>query len=243
MYRHTTFRKLSLLVLLSVLLLSINALAEVPEYTVCRTSGKIVLDGVLDEDDWLKAQSAGKFQFPWWAEGEKEQTEVKMLWNDNFLYLSFKCDDKHIHADHYNINSATYEDDCVELFWNPVPDSGSDYYMFEINCIGIPKSLRKSDRITVMLPYITQSIQGTLNDDTDTDTGWIIEMAVRFDEYTEISTDTPPEPGDIWRIGLNRCGGETNPQYSQWSPSQTDKPNFHQPDDFGKIIFSDETVK
>lgn len=243
MYRHTTFMKLSLLVILSVLLLSINAHAEVPEYTVYHTSGKIVLDGVLDEDDWSNAQSAGDFQFPWWTEGEKEQTGVKMLWNDDFLYLSFRCDDKHIQADHYNVNSATYEDDCVELFWNPVPDKGSDYYMFEINCIGVPKSLRKSDRITVMLPYITQSIQGTLNDDTDTDTGWIVEMAVRFDEYTEISPGTTPEPGDIWRIGLNRTGGETNPQYSQWSPSQTDRPNFHQPDDFGTIVFSDETVK
>ncbi|MBN1292581.1 MAG: carbohydrate-binding family 9-like protein [Candidatus Latescibacteria bacterium] len=217
--------------------------ADVPEYTVYRAADKITLDGILDEADWSKAQPVGDFSFPWWSGGEKEQTEVKLLWNDDFLYLAFRCDDKHIWADHFNVNSSTYEDDCVELFWNPAPDDQSDYYMFEINCIGVPKSLRRSDRITVMLPYITQTIQGTLNNDSDTDSGWVIEMAVRFDEYNEVSQGKTPVAGDIWRIGLNRCGGKTDAQYSQWSPSQTDSPNFHQPNDFGKIIFSGKTVK
>lgn len=233
-------------ILLSMLLCcSVSALADVPEYTVKRATGKIVLDGLPDEEDWTAAASVGDFQFPWmsWTPGDKEQTEVKLLWDDTFLYLAFRCDDKHIWADHYTINSSTYEDDCVELFWNPDPDHQSDYYMFEINCIGVPKSLRRSDRITVMLPYITQSFQGTVNNDGDTDTQWIMEIAVRFDEYTELYSGKAPEPGAMWRIGLNRCGGKTNPQYSQWSPSQTTSPNFHQPNDFGKIVFSGEAVR
>jgi len=217
--------------------------ADVPEYHVKRTTEKIVLDGILDEADWAAAEPVGEFVFPWWESGEKERTEVKMLWNDTFLYVAFKCDDKHIWADHYNINDRTYEDDCVELFWNPSPDRQQYYYQFEINCIGNLLSVKRPDRATIMLPHITQSIQGTVNDDTDTDTGWVIEMALRFAEYPELFTAAPPKPGDMWRIGLNRCGGKTNPQYSQWSPSQTDKPNFHRPEDFGKLFFSGEPVR
>lgn len=220
-----------------------DAWTEQSEYTVMRATDKIVLDGILDEDDWTSAPVTGDFAFPWHESGEQEQTEVKMLWDDTFLYIAYYCHDKHITASHYTVNSATYNDDCVELFWNPAPEDGSDYFMFEINCIGVPKSLRRSDRITVMLPYISQSINGTLNDDTDTDTGWVIEMAVRFGEYTEIGAAETPEPGTIWRVGLNRCGGKTNPQYSQWSPSQTDRPNFHSPDDFGFITFSPDSVR
>ena len=233
-----------LLLVFAGMCVSVFASADVPEYTIKRSTEKIVLDGILDEGDWAVAEPVGEFHFPWWEEGEKEQTEVKMFWDNTFLYVSFKCEDRHIRADHYNTNARTYNDDCVELFWNPNPqEQKEDYYQFEINCIGNLLSVRKSNRRTIMLPYITQTIQGTVNDDTDMDTGWIIEMAVRFSEYPELSERETPLPGDMWRVGLNRCGGVTNAQYSQWSPSQTDRPNFHKPDDFGEIIFSGETVK
>lgn len=235
-------RVITVLAALIILFLPHFVSADVPEYYVKRATEKIVLDGILDEGDWAAAEPVGDFVFPWWTSGEKEQTEVKMLWNDTYLYLAFKCDDKHIWADHYNINDPVSRDDCVELFWNPSPDEQSYYYQFEINCIGNLLSVKKPDRKTIMLPHITQSIQGTVNDDTDTDTGWIIEMALRFSEYTELFSGETPASGDMWRIGLNRCGGKTNPQYSQWSPSQTDKPNFHRPDDFGKLFFSGEPV-
>lgn len=222
---------------------SAAAIAEVPEYTAKRATEKIVLDGILDEADWAAAESVGDFVFPWWTEGAKEQTEAKLMWNDEFLYVSFRCDDAHIWAEYFNTNSATYNDDCVELFWNPSPETQNDYYQFEINCIGNLLSVRKSNRATIMLPHITQSIQGTVNNDSDTDTGWIVEMALRYSDYTMLSDGSTPENGTVWRIGLNRCGGKTNAQYSQWSPSQTPRPSFHQPNDFGRLVFSTEPVR
>jgi len=223
-----------------------TANAEVPEYSVRRTTGSIVLDGILDEADWARAEPVGEFVFPWWTEGEKEQTEVKMLWDDNFLYAAFTCRDKHIWAEHYNTNSATYQDDCVELFWNPNPDAGAMYNMFEINCIGTLLSVYNnferpfSDRESrIMIPRIARRIHGTVNNDNDCDTGWTLEIAVRFADYPELSARERPRPGDVWRVGLNRCGGKTNPQYSQWSPTQADRPNFHRPEDFGRIVFSE----
>jgi len=243
------YKLLFSLIFLFFFFLSVQA--EVPEYIVKRSTEKIVIDGILDENDWAAAQSAGEFKFPWWEKGEKEKTEVKMLWDDTFLYVSYKCDDKHIRAEHYDTNSTTYKDDCVEMFWDPNPeDSRRKYNMFEINCIGnllsvyVGSGENIHQRVSrIMVPHIAQSIQGTVNNDEDIDTGWIIEMAVRFSDYPELSKRKKPIDGDMWKVGLNRCGGKTNPQHSQWSPSQTPKHNFHRPEDFGKIIFSSEKVR
>ena len=224
--------------------------ADIPEYYVKRTTEKIVIDGILDESDWDAAQSVGNFQFTRYKEGEKEQTEVKLLWDDTFLYISYKCDDKHIWAEHYDTNATTYMDDCVELFWNPNPEVGNAYNMFEINCIGnllsvynnFERSIHERDS-RIMVPHIAQTVQGTVNNNEDIDTGWIIEAAVRFSDYPELSKSESPIAGDMWRVGLNRCGGKTNPQTSQWSPTLDPKKGFHDFTVFGKIIFSDESVR
>jgi len=227
------------------------AWAQLPEYTVRRTTEKIVIDGIPDEKDWEAAESVGPFKFPWHEEGEKEQTEVKMLWDDTFLYLAYKCDDKHIWAEIYDTNATTYKDDCVEFFWDPNPaDPKRKYNMFEINCIGNLLSVYVGsgesihERVSrIMPPHIAQTIRGTVNDDSDTDEGWILEVAVRFSDYPELFNAETPEDGDMWRVGLNRLGGRTNKQSSMWSPPDTEKSSFHVPEFFGKIFFKREPVR
>jgi hypothetical protein len=240
-------RLLSLLLLAGLIAPTVSA--EVPSYTVYRARAPITIDGFLEELDWQSAPSVGAFQFPWTVSGEKEQTEVKMLWDDKYLYVSYTCDDKHIWAEHYTTNTDTYKDDCVEMFWSPHNETAEwyPYFMFEMNCIGNLLSVFNSGdksifQNEIMPPHMAQSIRGTVNNDADADTTWVLEIAIRFDDYPELTTRTP-KAGDIWRVGLNRCGGKTNPQSSQWSPSQTPKSNFHRPQDFGRIIFSDLPVR
>ncbi len=237
----------SLLVFAALLLCySVSSRAEQPQYTVKRATEAILPDGVLEEEDWKSAVSFGDFVFPWWTSGEKEQTEAKMLWDDNFLYLSFVCRDKHIWADHYNTNASVSVDDAAEIFWNPSPETQSTYYQFEINCIGNLLSVWKNGsnpRPVILVPHIGRVVKGTVNKDSDADSLWVLEIAIRFDDYPEIARSTVPKAGDMWRINLNRCGGKTNLQYSQWSPSRTAQPQFHSPEDFGRIYFSNEPVR
>ena len=223
------------------------AFAEPPSYTAYRTSGGIVLDGILDESDWALAPSLGDFSFPWWSEGTKEQTEAKMLWDNTYLYIAISCDDRYIWADHVNTYDWTYKDDCAEFFWNPSPDQSDTYYFFEMNCIGNilcvwdyqGEFLENKAR----LPRIATAVNGTVNKDYNVDTGWVLEIAIRFDDYTELYDGRTPDPGDVWRVNVNRCGGQKNAQYSQWSPSRTEQPNFHRPEDFGYLSFSGKTVE
>jgi hypothetical protein len=237
-------------VLLGAALWAVAVSAELPEYTVLRPAGKIVLDGVLDDEDWVAAPACAPFQFPWWTAGDQEQTEVKLLWDDTFLYVAYACQDQHISADHYNTHSHTFADDCVEMFWSPAPADPQWYNMFEFNCIGNLLSVytgpgvdtqARSSRILV--PHVTQSIRGTVNNDADVDTSWVLEVAVRFSDYKELYDGSTPKDGDLWRVGLNRCGGRVNPQFSQWSPSHTSSPSFHNPADFGVVRFSARTAR
>jgi len=230
------------------LLFPLTVQAELPEYTVMRATGKIVIDGILDEADWAAAKSVGDFQFPWWKSGDREQTEAKMLWDDNFLYLSFRCQDRHIWADHWDTNSATCLDDAAEIFWNPDPQAVGGYNMFEMNCIGnvlsVCNDLKKPILENKTLPpHIGHALKGTLNNDSDEDKEWVLEVALRFSDYPGLFDGKTPNDGGMWRVGLNRCGGKTNEQFSQWSPSQTPAPNFHAPKDFGKIFFSMKKVR
>ncbi|MFC1552374.1 carbohydrate-binding family 9-like protein [Candidatus Latescibacterota bacterium] len=252
---------LSLSIIISTSLYAADEEPGRPEYTIKRSTEKIVIDGVLDDPDWGAAESVGEFVFPWYnyekrevvRKAELEKTEVKVLWDDDFLYVYYKCEDKHIWADHYDSNSQTYKDDCVELFWNPNPDESNAYNMFEINCIGNLLSVyndperrgsrgKRQDRI-IMVPHIAQSIKGSVNNDEDIDDVWIIEMAIRFDDYPDLLKEKPKN-GTMWRAGLNRCGGMTNWQDSMWAPEWGKTVgSFHLYPFFGKLYFSDESVK
>jgi len=54
-----------------------------------RATGPITVDAQMDEADWAEAQVAGKFkqQFPYDSSFAKSQTEVRMTYDDNFIYL------------------------------------------------------------------------------------------------------------------------------------------------------------
>jgi len=255
-------------------MISISALAAPPEYTAKKTGSNMVMDGILDEPAWQKAKPVGPFVFQWYESGEKEQTEAKIIWDNERIYFAFKCDDKHIWAEHFVHFDPVSRDDCCEAFIRPSP-SGSenlDYLNYEINCIGT-RLLGYHARSRDLNLYwkdvsgieIGRTINGTCNNDEDIDEGWVLEFSVPFSHFKAFETRYkdrrrgepagtpehidgfkaafPPKDGQVVYVGLHRCGGKTNLQYSQWAPSQTEKPSFHQPQDFGKVTFSTEVLK
>lgn len=228
------------------------AFAAPPEYTAMKAGCRMVMDGILDEPAWQNTQPVGAFQFPWYESGEKEQTEAKIVWDDERIYFAFTCDDKYIAAGQFSPNSPVSLDDCCEAFIAPVPDGPErlDYINYEVNCIGTwltgyhaksrDKNLGKWDDGHLV---IGRNIKGTCNKDDDTDEGWVLEFSVPWSHFKEFDVTFPPRDGQVIHIGLNRCGGKVDAQYSQWAPSQTEKPQFHAPEDFGKVILSTKELR
>jgi hypothetical protein len=226
--------------------------AAPPEYTAMKTGCVMAMDGILDEPAWQKAQPVGAFQFPWYESGDKEQTVAKILWDDTRIYFAFSCDDAHISAGIFNTNGGVSGDDCCEAFISPVPEGPArlDYINYEINCIGTWLTGYHAKSRNKDLGYwadghlvIGRYIKGTCNKDDDVDTGWTLEFSIPWSHFKDFGASFPPKNGQVIHVGLNRCGGKTNPQYSQWAPSQTPQPNFHRPEDFGKVALSTKILK
>jgi hypothetical protein len=218
-----------------------------PVYLIHRAGTLITIDGKLDEPAWVAAPDVGPFHFPWWKAGKKEQTVAKMLWDDENLYVACICEDAHITAQTREHDGPVAQDDCFEIMFAPNPDKPEVYFNIEWNVIGGyvdnfrpngPKKPRapKWDAEGVK---IAGSYVGTLNDDSDTDQYWIAEAAIPFKNFAFVGAQTPPKPGYQWLLNLNRHGGKTNMQYSQWSPGDTPTPTFHTPHRFGLAVFSD----
>lgn len=221
-----------------------------PEYSVQRVSSPLVIDGRLDEAAWFAAPAVGEFVFPWWKDGKREQTCAKLLWDDEYLYLAFVCQDAHITARHTERDGKIPEDDCVELMIAPDADRPRVYFNIEFNVLGgILDNFRPDGPDKPRAPKwdaegvkIAGSHSGTLNDDTDVDRSWQVEVAIPWKNFAAQAKSVPPRPGAAMRINLNRHGGRTNPQYSQWAHAGTTKPSFHTPDRFGRIVLAERVA-
>ena len=221
-------------------------------YTIRRATGPLQMDGVLDEGDWLACQSVGPFQFPWHQEGEKEQTIAKLLWDDENLYASWHCHDRHISARETQKNGRVWEDDCVEVFISPNPEKPFNYYTFEINCVGTALNMCRCDWYPQEERFwepegvvIGHSIPGPTKGESPDDRAWAIEVAIPLYNFQRDAAHIPPRGGDGWRLNLNRCGGTTNAQLSLWSTVEQPPSNpwFHWPPNFGMVAFSREPVR
>jgi cellulose/xylan binding protein with CBM9 domain len=221
-----------------------------PSYTIYLAGGPITIDGRLDEPAWFAAPSVGPFRFAWWKAGKKEQTVAKMLWDDEYLYVAFLCQDAHVSAVQTRHDTSVWLDDCVEVFVAPERNRPDAYFNLEMNVNGAvyddfhphgAGSERRPGWNAKGLQIATH-VNGTLNNDADQDDSWTLEVAIPFKAYRQSLPNVFPKPGDVWRLNLNRCGGKTNEQFSQWAPGTEKMPQFHTPRDFGFVHFSAERM-
>ncbi len=220
-----------------------------PEYEIARTTSKITINGKFDEAAWFAAPAVGKFQFPWYESGAREQSIVKLLWDDDRLYIASLCEDRHITALHEKHDEPVATDDCIEIMLAPNAARPAFYFNVEWNVIGgyvdghrpngpnAPRVEWNAEGVELAGSFI-----GTLNDDADEDEYWCVEVAIPWQNFESHMASNPPLAGAEFRANFNRHGGVTNEQYSQWSAADTPTPAFHVPHRFGLLRLSSETV-
>ena len=205
------------------------------------TDSEIKIDGQLDEAAWESAQSAD-FQFTWGVDGEKEGTKAKLLCDDEHLYVGFVCQDAYIWAVNTERDSQVYRDDCVEVFTSPNPDQLEKYFNIDMNVNAASLDHFHPEGPGSKVGWdpevlIATSVNGTQNKDDDKDKSWTLEVRIAFASFEGVAKSIPPNDGDEWRLNLNRLGGETNNEKSQWNAGDPDEPSFHAPDYFGRVFF------
>lgn len=212
--------------------------------TVQHTDQMIEIDGRRDEAAWDEVSSVGDFVFTWWNEGDgqRQQTDARLLWDDENLYISFYCLDRDVKATRTERDSDVYRDDCVEVFASPELSHPENYFNLEINARGTlldnyrPDGKNPDQEWNPSGIRIATTIAGTLNDSTDLDKGWLVEVAIPFKIFKHALPHGHPQSGDRWRLNLNRLNDNMKVK-SQWSQGDRNFPRFHHPEYFGFVQF------
>src|ERR1035437_9158280 len=193
-------------------------------YTCRRAPSAIRIDGRLDDAAWKRAPWTARFVD---IQGKKQprprfRTCVKMLWDDEYLYVGAELEEPHVWATLTEHDSVIFRDNDFEVFLNPSGD-GRNYFEFEINALNtgwdlfLPKPYREGGKAdnSWEIPGLRTAvaIQGTLNDARDRDRGWTVKMARGDTGHLERRARPRPglDGGDGFSLGgvrLARAGAQ-----------------------------------
>lgn len=190
-------------------------------YSCCQTDTPLTIDGLIGEAAWEKADWTLDFVD---IEGRAQpaprfQTRVKMLWDETYFYVAAEMEEPHVWAKLTERDAVIYHDNDFEVFIDPNGDT-HEYYELEINAFGTEWDLFLGKPYRDGGPAIHSwdiqglktavSIDGTLNDPTDEDRGWSVEIAFPWSVLKECAhKDSPPKPGDQWRVNFSRVEWQT----------------------------------
>lgn len=221
------------------------AAAERPVYEVARTGVPIKVDGRLDDPSWEKAAVIDRFVSNADGGAAVAATEARLLYDDRFLYFAFRCADENVWATMNRRDAHLWTEEVVEVFLQAMPAQTS-YIELEVNPLGtmidiflldIRKPLRYESWNSEKLQWAVQ-VDGTV-DGKPGDRGWTCEIALPHDDVVP-APNTPPRPGDRWRLNLYRVDKLPRPALTAWSPTM--RSDFHVPSMFGEIVFTDRKV-
>lgn len=163
--------------------------------------------------------------------------EVRMLFSEDHLYARFDAIQAEplIVRDQPNLESKTiglWDRDVVEIFIAPDANEPRKYLEFEAapngEWVDLAIDLTSGERVTDR-EYISR-----------------MEAAARIEEEAVVTAikipwtafGRRPETGEVWPGNLFRCvGRDPGRGYLAWSPTLTERPNFHVPERFGEFEF------
>jgi Carbohydrate-binding family 9 len=218
---------------------------QLPVYEVWRAASPIKVDGRLDEPVWARTRSVGPFVRNRDAAPVPYETEAKVLYDDKFLYFSFRSVDENVWATMRRRDQHLWDEEVVEVFLQADPRQPS-YIELEVNPLGTLLDIYLLDR-RKPLPYESWNsanlrwavrVEGKV-DGKAGDRGWTCEIALPLEDVVT-APNRPPRPGDRWRMNLYRVESRPTPAGMAWSPTM--EGDFHVPSMFGEIVFKGGVV-
>lgn len=239
-----------------------------PRSYVCyRTNTPMTIDGIPDEKAWADVPWTDNFVD---IEGSakpvpKLTTHAKLLWDNSNLYIAAELEEPDVWAKLKQRDTVVFYDNDFEVFIDPDGDTQA-YYELEVNALGTAWDL------LLLKPYrdggppvtgwnieglqVAAHIDGTINNPSDTDKGWTVEIKIPLAAMKECAGKAGmPKAGDKWRIDFSRVewrtiiqnnitGKEINPATGKpfpennwvWSPQG--KIDMHMPEMWGFLQFS-----
>ena len=215
--------------------------AEQGVYSLTHTATAPIIDGQGSDAVWQTAQALTAFSFPW-RDTPPPMTELRGLWDKDALYFRYHVTDT-AQAIGMDPERGALDSDRVEIFLAKDAQLSS-YYTMEIDPKGQKYSARASyDMKLAKRVTLDDSFQwGTLQYATSHDEqGYTVEIKIPRAKISEL---------DLWQDDAQSellCAlmrAEFTPQsdgsldmgWMTWIDPNTAKPNFHNPDTFGRCL-------
>ncbi|MEX0600859.1 MAG: carbohydrate-binding family 9-like protein [Rhodothermales bacterium] len=238
---------------------------DAPSYVIYRAPSAVEADGRFDEIVWAAAPWTSDFVEMTGHGPSPPQfgTRAKMVWNDEALYVAARLEEPHVWATLTERDARIYLDNAFEVFIDPNGDT-HHYYELEVNALGtlwdlmLVKPYRDGGPLLSAWDIrgleVGVRVDGTLNDPTDTDEGWIVELALPWSVLAEAAPEArPPHAGEQWRLNFSRShwslavvedeyrkDPDTPADWSVWSPQG--EIDIHKPECWGFVQFAETSV-
>jgi hypothetical protein len=231
------------------------------------------IDGKLNDRCWRHATETEAFVDIRGAEGPapRYDTRSRLLWDDDNLYVAAWLEEPNVRAKLTERDSVIYFENDFEAFIDPEGDS-RNYFEVQVNARGTvfdlmlnrpyrEKGKARRDWNAAGLRSAVV-IDGTLNDPSDRDRGWSVEMAIPWHALVPVSDPAaspgpsdpiaprepgkPPRAGDVWRINFARVQWPEHidvgswalyKEADNWAWSPHGEINMHLPDRWGFVEF------
>lgn len=253
----------SILALLLCVVTSVEA-QQLPERYVAHTAiDSIIVDGIASESTWRKAAWSNDFIDIEGKNKPKYQTQVKIAWDEEYLYFFARMEEPHVWGNLRQRDTVIFQNNDFEIFIDPDGDT-HNYYELEVNALNTVWDLfltRPYRNGTIVLDHwdingllSAVHVDGSLNDPSDIDRGWSVEVAIPWDVLVEASGSKRIPRDAFWRINFSRVNwqhditqghyrkktdemGKRLPEYNWvWSPQY--KISMHMPEYWGYVYFS-----
>ena len=237
---------------------------EPKSYVCYKVSEPIVVDGKINDVSWQKANWSESFVD---IEGDLKQnpffdTKVKMLWDENYFYFGAQMEEPHVWATLTDRDAIIYKDNDFEIFLDPDGDT-HHYYELEVNALEtewdllLLKPYRDQAKVAVDswdIPGLITKVyvDGTINNPSDKDRGWIVEIAIPWKALEECAPNFHPQEGEQWKVNFSRVHWETNIENGQYLKTKLPAYNWvwspqgiiamHYPEMWGLVQFTETIV-
>jgi hypothetical protein len=177
--------------------------------------GGVSIDGNIDE--FSSANSVSFWDLVPDRGADSNSATVWSMWDENYLYFAYQVEDTKLNSEVTSSGDEIWKDDNLEIFidgdndhneWVGTNTDDSKYFVNLRNVLDSEGALAGAMQSAVVL-------NGSLNSNSDTDTGYTIELAIPW-------TAVGKTPSEGLRLGSNLCAGdldlpEDGYQYYDWA--------------------------
>jgi len=139
------------------------------------------------------------------------KSQAKLLYDDKFVYVIFRVEDKFVRAVAQRHQDPVYTDSCVEFFFTPGEDISQGYFNIEVNCGGTVVSRHQTAPMENRNPLTDAEIESLgiyhsqpkiVEPEKVEPTVWFIEYRIAVAMLGRFCFVTRPAPGLKWRANF-----------------------------------------